>query len=339
MKKTVKKGYRLAAGLAFGAALLAVVIYGFSWVLMPTRTNYGCMWTQYRSEPEDTVDALFFGSSMVYCDVIPSVIWEETGLRTYVMAGPEQTMPVTYYYVRESCRTQNPQAVVVEVNGLFFPEYTNYTKANIGYMPWGQNRLLATLHGAEAKEVAGLLMPIFNYHDLLWGALDNGALQAYYDKKMNLTTDPLAGFTLMEKIEPQSEMTVRKYSTDNDAYRKALDYLEKIAQFCREQEIQLVLYAAPAYGRIPEDVYAAMQRDLETIPHAAFFDGNELNFEQYDPERDWCDFLHTNATGAVKFSREMARQLSALNLNVTEQERDLWQSRVEALTAQMEKLG
>ena len=65
---------------------------------------------------------LFFGSSMVYCDVVPAIIWEETGLRSYVMAGPEQTIPITYYYLREACKTQSPQAVVIELTGDQ-PEY------------------------------------------------------------------------------------------------------------------------------------------------------------------------------------------------------------------------
>lgn len=148
MKRTFDRKYRLGAALTLGGALLLFVVFGMSWMLMPLRTEYGATWTQYRREPKHSLDVLYFGSSAVYCDVIPACIWEETGLRSYVMAGPEQTMPVTYAYVREACRTQSPQAIVVELNGLFFPAETHYSKANIGYMPWGVNRLSATLHGA-----------------------------------------------------------------------------------------------------------------------------------------------------------------------------------------------
>ena len=63
--------------------------------LMPYRSNFGSTWASYLQEEENSLDVLFFGSSLVYCDVVPAVIWENTGLRSYVMAGPEQTMPST----------------------------------------------------------------------------------------------------------------------------------------------------------------------------------------------------------------------------------------------------
>ena len=37
----------------------------------------------------------------------------ECGARAYVLAGGEQTIPQTYYYIRQALRTQSPQVIFV----------------------------------------------------------------------------------------------------------------------------------------------------------------------------------------------------------------------------------
>jgi len=70
--------------LAFITALVLFIGISWtaSWLLMPVRTTYGGTWDHYLHEEADSVDVLFFGSSLSYCDVIPAVIWEETGLHS-----------------------------------------------------------------------------------------------------------------------------------------------------------------------------------------------------------------------------------------------------------------
>ena len=135
--------------------LAAIVFFTVSWqaarLLMPVRTVYGSDWERFLQEDEDSLDVLLFGSSLLYCDMIPAVLWEDTGLSSYVMAGPEQTIPTSYYYAKETFRTQSPQLVVVEATGMFYPQYTSYSKANVGYMPFGISRLEATFQAAEKE--------------------------------------------------------------------------------------------------------------------------------------------------------------------------------------------
>ena len=76
-------------------AALAVFSAAASRVLTPKRLDYGATWNMYLKEPEDTVDVLFFGTSLAYFDVVPAVIYDGTGITSYVMAGPEQTCAVT----------------------------------------------------------------------------------------------------------------------------------------------------------------------------------------------------------------------------------------------------
>ena len=86
-------------------ALFFTVAWFGAKLLMPVRTAYGCLWDAIRREEPESVELMIVGSSMAYCDIAPAYLWEQTGLDAYVVAGPEQTLPISYYYIREACRT------------------------------------------------------------------------------------------------------------------------------------------------------------------------------------------------------------------------------------------
>ena len=301
--------------------------FGIARLLMPVRTDYGATWEMYLEEPKNSVDVLYFGSSLTYCNVVPAVVWEETGIASYVMAGPEQTIPITYRYIKETCRTQNPKAIVLEVTGMFYSRYCSFTKANISYMPLSVNRLMATLEAAEPELRAGLLLPILDYHSL-WTTVKTSQIKQH----LNPGTDILAGYTYLEKISPQTEIKVRGYRADTENYARNLDYLHRIADYCERNDIRLVLMITPTKGRIAEEALTQLKKDVAELPAAYFVDFNDVMADlNIDDSTDWYDFIHFNFRGAEKFSRYLAEFLrDEIGLEPTQGEDEaLWQSRVE----------
>jgi len=306
------------------ATLIGLNVFGE--LLMPYRANYGSTWDAYLEESKNSIDVLFFGSSLVYCDVVPAAIWSETGLRSYVMAGPEQTIPITYYYVKEACKTQSPQAIAVEVTGLFYEKYQNFTKINIGYMPWSLNRLSATFNAAEPNVLADLLFPIYAYHDRIF-SISPGEI------KQNLIpqADPYAGYTVLYDHVAQNDISYRDYSTETKTYKENLNYLKKISDFCTARNIKLVLYVAPSFWQIPEQELQQMQSDIQSIPHCTFWNCNDGTWPEFDNSKVWYDALHYNIYGAVPFSEEFGKRLLKLDIAITDSYAELWQKRSETL--------
>ena len=307
-----------------------------AWLLIPARTNYGATWETYLKEPRNSVDVLYFGSSLVYCNVVPSVIWEENGIASYVMAGPEQTIPITYSYIKETCRTQNPKAIVIEVTGMFYSQYCSFTKANISYMPYTLNRVAATLNAAEPELKAGLLLPILDYHTL-WTSVGKTALLT----KFNPGTDIFAGYTYLEKIEVQNEIKVRGYKADTENYARNVEYLNKIYRYCQRNDIELVLMITPTMGRVAEPALTQLKNDIAQLPNVHFVDFNDTIADlELDNDTDWYDFIHFNCRGAEKFSRQLANYLSEeLGLGATEGvDESLWQARVDEFAARLSKV-
>ena len=154
------------AGFAALFLLLTVFLLQLAGaVLRPPQVSYGSTWRAYRAEPKNSIDVLYFGSSYAYCDYDPVEVYRETGLTGYVMGGSEQTMSITYWYLREALATQNPSAVVIEPTGVFFERYQSFTQTNLVYMPFSLNKLGAVFTAAEPALRPGLLFDLWFYHD------------------------------------------------------------------------------------------------------------------------------------------------------------------------------
>lgn len=306
------------------------LVLGFAYwagdALRPRRSDFGAVWESYLEEPENSIDILIFGSSTAYCNFIPAVIYEQTGLTSFVMAGPEQTMPMTWYYVQEALKTQSPQKIVVEISGLYFEEYTGFTRINTGYMPWGLNRLGATFFASEQEEWLGLLFPIYNYHSR-WAQWETYAPEP----------DPLAGYTYLTDSNPV-EFALRNAGASEEVYQRNLEYLSRIVGLAKKRGIELELCLAPASSQFPEDLLTRLRQDVAALGCGELVDHNSHVDEMgIDLSQDYYDNLHFNVHGAWKFSRYVAKQWQ-LTPGGSE-DTQLWESRVEYIRQRLEEDG
>lgn len=311
--------------------VLAVCLFcaGASAVLIPKRYDTGAVWGMYQAEPKDSVDVLFLGSSLVYCDVVPSVIYQQTGITSFVMAGPTQSFPLTYRYLRQACKTQSPKAVFVEATGLFMGQNRS-SKVNITYMPWGLDRLAAAFQEAEPEERTGLLFPLYAYH-ARWDELE---ASDFKDGLLGYDPDPLAGYMFLDRAKSREKLETRDYERYEECYPRNLEYAQKMMDFCRERDISLVFYMAPNIARLRDGLLDMVQDDLASLG-AEYWDlGLELHTMDIDLTTDFHDLLHFNYRGADKFSRYLAGRLEAMGLAPSEnRDRALWEKRVEHFAA------
>lgn len=276
-------------------------------VLTPARRDYGAVWGMYGQEPENSLDVLFLGSSLAYCDVVPSVIYEESGLTSFVMAGPEQTAPVTYYYLRETLKTQSPKTILLEVTGLFFPPDNRFLKSNLTFMPYNENRLIPTVTETSGSERLGLLFPLYAYHDR-WDELTGEDWErgiSGYDP------DPLAGYTFLDQAAPVEGFTVRDdLDGDPEHFARAVEYLDNIRALCEAEGIRLVCFVSPAAQRMGEDFKERLALALEGVTVELIDFNDSFDSFSFDLGADFYDPRHLNYRGAEKFSRSLAGLLT-----------------------------
>ena len=322
-----RKKKEIIAASVFIIALISFIICASS-ITMPKRYDLGANWGAFTAEEPDSMDVVFFGSSMAYCNVIPAIIWEESGISSYVMAGPEQTLGITYYYVKEMFRHQSPSAIMVEISGVIDGQYPSdgAVKANIGYMPYDFNRFGATINAAPQSEWMGLFFPLYNYHDR-WTKLTDD------DYKIGLEgydIDLLAGYNFLSDSQPQEGMKERTIEQTDADYQRNIDYLTKIAQLCQEHNCRPIFYISASYAYLPDNYLQQLQTDLANIEGAEFVNFmDSINEMNIDDQTDFYDIIHFNYRGAEKFSRFLANAIAELGITAQKPYNDpqLWQQR------------
>lgn len=325
--------------LALLASVLVIVLVlgSVTELVSPKRHSYGSDWGEFRMEDEDTIDVLFVGSSLTYCNIIPAIFWEETGLTGWDVTGPELTVPGAYHYLVEALKTQSPSVAFIEISAVLYPRYTGFTKTVIGQMPWGLNRLEMTIREGEPENLGGLLFPMYFYHSR-WTELSEDDVDVFlhgYEKDMS------AGYTYLNQYRVPGGYVVRTDSgmdTENNA--RNLEYLKKIAALCLQEGITPVFYESPAASTMPEELMGPVRQELAAIDGAVV-----VNFNDHRDaigaalEGDYYDNLHYNAVGAEKFTRFLAGWVEE-NLEVSSagrEDRELWQERVDYIKKLLEQ--
>jgi len=293
--------------------------------VLPYRDGYGCLWRQYVLEDKNSIDIMFFGSSLAYAEIIPAVIYDETGYTSYVMAGPQLTVKQTYYYMKEAFLTQSPKLVFLETSGMFFGEFTDYSRINISYMPYYSiNRVKAAFLAAEPEERLGILFPLYNYHDR-WVNWFDGEKKDEMGKVY--APDLLAGYMLLRETVAQDEKRERELiDYSREVYEKNLEILQKIIDLCEKKGIEVVLYQSPMYKPLNDEYYDMIKTDAEAL--AAYYDFNaQIEEMGFDMEADFYDIFHLNYKGAIKFTKYLVPVIMGYDIEKAGHNEVFWQTR------------
>jgi hypothetical protein len=262
------------------------------------------MWTDYYRQEDDSLDILYVGSSHVYNDVNPLVIYENSGLTGFDLATSAQDMATAYFLIKEALRSQSPKCVVLDVYGFHFESLLlaeNYKKT-LDNMKWSPVKLEAVQAWQEKlvqEKTVNRLFTLLDFHSR-WTELNS--LDYHYREEMQL----YKGYVPTNEILPvelvPSEASPVMTLNDSD-----LEYLDSIIDLCSGQGMNLILIAAPHADWRPEE--KAQMEELAGQKGLAFYDFNEsghLEAMNLDPEQDFKDRNHLNSFGAQKFSEYLS---------------------------------
>lgn len=307
--KRLRKGKECFFVLLF-LLLTAVLVNFVSDVLRPAQVTYGSTWSAFRAEPKDSLDVIYLGSSFAYCDINPSLVYDVSGLTGYVMAGGEQPLSITYWYLKEIFRTQSPSAVVLEGTSLYFKQYQNYTQQNISQMPFSANKLGAIFTAAEPELRTGLLFDLSLYHgrwqEVGWSDLKKAVIPIRKDYYKGYT--PVDG--VLEGVGQTPSEQGRVVSEED--YAASLEWLDKILDLCREHGAQPIVTFNPSYTRCTKEQYARNAEEILSLDSEVLVYNWTDSFEEMGliPTEHLYDGGHLNREGAAVFSAWLGRFLT-----------------------------
>ena len=255
-------------------------------------------------------DVVFAGSSTVYSDVCPDVLWDEEGISSYVRANASQPVWISYYMVEDAVKCHKPELVCLDMT---FAKYDDdfveepSTRKSLDGMRLSPSKINCALASmGEDEKLIEYIVPLFRFHtrwkELTW---DDIKYAWYFGK---VTDNGFIDDTNVNGIED----TELVYSTDDRRLSpKNIEYIEKTIDLCLDNDIRIMLMKTPAHSTnwtdsLDEDIQEIADRyGIEYINFDKYNDDIGLDYSTDTPD----DGAHLNTSGAVKFSKYLAHIL------------------------------
>lgn len=303
--------------------ILVLSLYGINKVLETKTTMRNNIYTttttynQFYKMQENTIDALFFGSSVAANAFIPQEIYNQYQIRTYNLATEQQSVFLSYYWLKEALRFQSPKVVILDTRFLFdihpeTPINTNegLTRNCLDPMKWSKVKMEAVSELCKldpAHSELSFYLTNIRFHDRWKAIQDHDMLFS------DLQHNELKGYAPIKWYGPQ-EYTTFDHSGD---YKKRVEpkpvmvtYLDKMVQLCKDHDIQLVLLSLP--GNKMSDGYDNTLTDYAKTRSIDYYNLCETSLYQAIgavlPKESVIE--HGNLWGAMKISQFIGKMLA-----------------------------
>ena len=263
----------------------------------------------FYNEKRNSLDVLFVGSSHAYHGITPMEIWHEYGIPGYVLGSASQTIPLSYFLIKEGIRTQHPKVIVLEAFGSYYKkDYKNAGSVHhaIDAIPYNLTKLEIfceflprTLSLYEEMEY---IFPVSIYHDR-WDSLT--------ENDYNGKPPYMKGHTFSFRAKPFTEP--RAITTAKAVSEGTATYFEKIVALCRKTGTQLLILQVPsADGKTYKYTHKRTNTLFEMAKEAGV---PVVDFEvlredcPFDYSADFSNATHMNTLGAEKVSHWLGAYL------------------------------
>ncbi len=297
----------------------------------------------YYAEKKNSLDVLFMGNSDMYRGVIPIELYEQYGIASYSYTSPGQRAWTSYYVLSDALRSQHPDVIVFNVDGLQFTNHSTsgcYRKSfdNMQLSLTKIKALMDPTYEFTLADKLSFIFPVFRFHSRISEITKEDFKNAYGYK-------PYAekGYDMIVRVRGYKYGS--KYMDDKgekyEIPETSIKYLNMIKEKCKKENITLILTEIPSADSWSLAQSKAFQKYAKDN-NLTFLDFNlildELNF---DWSNDTCDRGdHLNIYGAKKATKYMGEYLKA-NYKLPDRRKDskykTWNKQVKEYYKDVEK--
>lgn len=262
----------------------------------------------FHGEENDTLNIFFVGNSDLYRSISPMQLYGEYGYTSFDAAAPCARMSDIYYMLKDFLSCQSPSLVVLETDGAFrsTPNY-NILSSRLGSHLAYLSDFVTTAEDDLASEI-NHAFPVIGYH-VRWKTFSFSD----FTKQPDYTTvkDPFKGFILDGRVLPCSGNPHMEQTDKRDVIEPPVSlYMDKIVNLCRENNIDILLYEAPAVKSWNYSRHNGMS-DYAEKNGLTFLDFNTIDEVGIDWQQDTKDAgEHMNVFGAQQCTAYMGKYIS-----------------------------
>jgi hypothetical protein len=312
MKELNKRDVLLPLCTIAGIALTVFSLWYLQRLLVPKYQRgvvEGSMIEEYYDD-EKPHEVIFLGDCEVYENISTVALYRDYGISSYIRGSAQQLTWQSYYLLEDTLRYETPEVVVFNVLALKYgePQSESYNRMTLDGMEWSMskwNAIEASM--TEDENMIDYIFPFLRYHSR-WSELTATDYEHVMDK------DPVTinGDYMRTDIMPEAVFPDPTPLVDYTLPETSMEYLERMAELCEENGIELILIKAPTlypywYEQWDDQVREfADAHNLTYINYIYLRDqiGLDMTVDTYDAG------LHLNLTGAEKFADFIGQYLT-----------------------------
>ncbi len=292
--------------------IFATLFDKFNTLLIRSSNDMQYHWmTGIYHEEEESLDAVYLGSSNCFAFWNQNLAWEEFGIAVAPYTCSLQPLHVTEYLIKEARKTQPDAVYVVNINTIGEEKITkNVMHLMVDNMPFSKNKIefidhLCDLSDMSFEDRLEFYFPIIKFHN---------NYSKITPELFNTDTREIKGgntyIWYLDRIKnllpliKTSDKTSKISKTAEDGINSLLDY-------CDKEKLKIVFVSVP---RAEESEKAVMQintvRDMITSRGYTVLDLKDkadelgINFKT-----DFYNDTHTNIHGSIKFTYYISEYL------------------------------
>lgn len=308
MKKTNQKTKGHILEVLCYISLTLVLCFLFQELTIPKYMSHpyeGAMMAEYY-QTETKHDVIFLGDCEFYETISPVTLWEEYGISSYVRGSPQQLIWQSYYVLLDTLKHETPKVVVfnameMKIGKVQSEAYTRLTLDGLRDINYRLDAAKLSLK-EENESLLSYVFPLLRYHSRITD-LNEDDFNYFFQRDLISYN----GYLMQTTVDPQTEEAFQPPLFDYSFPDICWEYLDKIADLCKENNIQLILFKAPTiswqypwYTEWDEQLVAyAQEKGLLYINGISYADdmGLDMTTDTYDKG------VHLNVYGAEKCSR------------------------------------
>lgn len=267
----------------------------------------------------DELDLIFVGSSHSYCTFDPEIFDERLGTSSFQLGMPQQLPDATYYTLLEVLNYQKPKTVVMELYWGMLSDKFNQKQAGMLFQVLDNKELEREYFNKvypASEKLKYFVKPVRFSQDYL--AMKNAELEEYMTEEFGVVKETAKdsgveyyrskGYVYCDHIISEDKLDRTNQFKNFDGKSFEIDntqkkYIEKIAELCRQNDINLIFVTAPVAPVSMEKIknYGLVNKKVGELCESfgvPYFDYNMINTEEQLLENEnFRDDAHLNHSG------------------------------------------
>lgn len=295
--------------------ILSLFVYNRLSLLFIRKGNgYGTDVLDFYKQEKNSINVIGLGSSHTYTSLNPDIFYEKAKLKLYDFATQQQPTWITYHYLVEALKYQNPKYVILDVH---MPTVENYNFASdsvnrdaLDKMRMSQNKISAINTSVEKiTNRYSYYANIIKYHTRYKELTKNDFATAFLGKTVD--NSGYIGLAHENYTFTDNVLTNNIYKINE----KSEIYLKKIIDLCKKNNINLIMIKTPCsydtitIGKLNYIEQIAKENNILFLNYIKNIDTLNLDYA-----KDFYDSGHLSITGSQKITNDILNIIDSLEV-------------------------